>query len=377
MRPLDGIVVLDLTRFLPGAKASMMLADFGAEVIKIEKPGDGDPARHIRGGSRLFQTTNRGKKSVAINLKDERGKQLFLKMASNADIVIESFRPNVMTRLGIGYKELRRSNPRLIYAALTGYGQTGPYAKMAGHDINYIALSGFLELTSTTDGVPLIPEIQVADIAAGSLQVVIGILLALQHRQRTGCGQRVDVSMVAGMAGLLALPLSALREGERPPDRTKGIFSGAYACYQLYRARDDRWLAVGALEPQFWANLCRELQREDLIPDQFSSDPRQNELKKELGRIFRERTSEEWFALLRERDCCVTPVRTLQEAVATGQFETDSGIELSLVECPMSPSPAPLVGEHSIEMIERLGVPGPELRVLENDRVVQTTYRNE
>lgn len=376
MRPLDGIVVLDLTRFLPGAKASMILADFGAEIIKIEKPGDGDPARHIRGGSCLFQATNRGKKSVAIDLKDERGKQLFLKMASSADIVIESFRPNVMARLGIGYEALRRSNPRLIYAALTGYGQTGPYAEMAGHDINYVALSGFLDLTSTTDGVPLIPEIQVADIAAGSLQVVIGILLALQHRQRTGCGQRVDVSMVEGMAGLLALPLSALREGERPTERAKGIFSGAYACYQLYQAKDHRWLAVGALEPQFWANLCRELQREDLIPDQFSSGPRQDELKKELGRVFTERTSEEWFALLRDRDCCVTPVRTLQEAVATGQFETDSGIALSLVECPVSPSPAPLVGEQSIEMIEGLGVSRPDLQALERDKIIQTTRRN-
>lgn len=376
MRPLDGIVVLDLTRFLPGAKASMMLADFGAEIIKIERPGEGDPARHIRGGSCLFQATNRGKKSVAIDLKDERGKQLFLEMASNADVVIESFRPNVMARLGIGYEVLHRSNPRLIYAALTGYGQSGPHAEMAGHDINYIAMSGFLDLTSTTDGVPLIPEIQVADTAAGSLPVVIGILLALQHRQRTGCGQRVDVSMVEGMAGLLALPLSALQAGQRPPDRSKGIFSGAYACYQLYRAKDDRWLAVGALEPQFWANLCRELQREDLIPGQFSPGPRQDELKQELGRIFMERTSEEWFALLRDRDCCLTPVRTLQEAFAAGQFATDYGIRLSLVECPASPSPAPLVGEHSTEVIERLGVHDADLRALESDRVVQTARRN-
>lgn len=376
MRPLDGIVVLDLTRFLPGAKASMMLADFGAEIIKIERPGEGDPARHIRGGSCLFQATNRGKKSVAIDLKDERGKQLFLEMASNADVVIESFRPNVMARLGIGYEVLHRSNPRLIYAALTGYGQSGPHAEMAGHDINYIAMSGFLDLTSTTDGVPLIPEIQVADTAAGSLPVVIGILLALQHRQRTGCGQRVDVSMVEEMAGLLALPLSALQAGQRPPDRSKGIFSGAYACYQLYRAKDDRWLAVGALEPQFWANLCRELQREDLISGQFSPGPRQDELKQELGRIFMERTSEEWFALLRDRDCCLTPVRTLQEAFAAGQFATDYGIRLSLVECPASPSPAPLVGEHSTEVIERLGVHDADLRTLESDRVVQTARRN-
>lgn len=376
MRPLDGIVVLDLTRFLPGAKASMMLADFGAEIIKIERPGEGDPARHIRGGSCLFQATNRGKKSVAIDLKDERGKQLFLEMASNADVVIESFRPNVMARLGIGYEVLHRSNPRLIYAALTGYGQSGPHAEMAGHDINYIAMSGFLDLTSTTDGVPLIPEIQVADTAAGSLPVVIGILLALQHRQRTGCGQRVDVSMVEEMAGLLALPLSALQAGQRPPDRSKGIFSGAYACYQLYRAKDDRWLAVGALEPQFWANLCRELQREDLISGQFSPGPRQDELKQELGRIFMERTSEEWFALLRDRDCCLTPVRTLQEAFAAGQFATDYGIRLSLVECPASPSPAPLVGEHSTEVIERLGVHDADLRALESDRVVQTARRN-
>jgi len=376
MRPLDGIVVLDLTRFLPGAVATMSLASFGAEVIKIERPGSGDPARHVEGGSWLFEETNRGKKSVALNLKDKRGKQLFSKLASTSDIVIESFRPNVMTRLGIGYEHLSSLNERLVYAALSGYGQSGPYAAVAGHDINYIAMSGLLELTSPADGIPVIPEIQIADVAAGSLQIVIGILLALQEREKTGRGQRVDVSMVGGMTELLALPLATLRARGCVLKRGKELLSGAYACYNVYRAKGDRWLAVGALEPKFWANLCRQLQCEELIGDQFSPEPRQCHMKQKLACIFMARTAEEWFTLLRGQDCCVTPLRTLREAVADGQFKKGvPSIGLARTAGVVAQGTAPLIGEHSWEVLERYGVSRPELQVLQDSEVIQASKK--
>src|SRR5580704_12498363 len=192
MRPLENIVVLDLTRFLPGAVATMQLGSFGAEVIKIERPPSGDPARSLEGASWLFEETNRGKKSVAIDLRDSRGKSIFVKLVATADVLIESFRPNVMMRLGLSYENLSEVNPRLIYAALSGYGRSGPYAEMAGHDLNYVGMSGLLDLISGANGDLTIPEIQLADLAVGSPQIVTGVLLALLEREKSGCGQRVD-----------------------------------------------------------------------------------------------------------------------------------------------------------------------------------------
>lgn len=375
MRPLDGIVVLDLTRFLPGALATASLATFGAEVIKIEQPASGDPARHVEGASWLFEETNRGKKSVALNLKDDRGKQVFRKLAQAADVVVESFRPGVMARLGLGYEELSSLNERLIYAAMSGYGQDGPYSQIAGHDINYVAMSGLLPLISPAGAPPVIPEIQIADVAVGSSQIVIGILLALQSRQTCGRGQRVDVSLAGGMADLLAFPLAALRIRRSPVQRGRELLSGAYACYHLYRAKDDRWLAVGALEPKFWENLCRQLQCEDLIADQFSAEPRQCYLKERLASAFATRTAKEWFALLREHDCCVTPVRTLEEAVTDKLFDPEPSTVLSDTRGAARQCPAPVLGEHSIQVLDRSGITSEQLRELENAGVIQVSKR--
>ena len=209
MTALDGITVLDLTRLLPGAVATQWLADFGAQVIKIEQPGTGDYARHNFGNggeNPIFALTNRGKKSVALDLKDPQGAQSFLKLVTNADVLMEGFRPDVMKRLGLDYETLREVNPRLIYVALTGYGPTGKYSALAGHDINYLALSGVLDLMGREDGPPSLAGIQIADLAGGSMQAVIGILLALEARHRTGRGQRVEVSMFAGSAAMMPVP---------------------------------------------------------------------------------------------------------------------------------------------------------------------------
>lgn len=298
---LEGIRVLDLTRLLPGAVATGWLADSGAEVIKIEQPPTGDYARASY--TALFEETNRGKKSVVLDLKIQR--DAFLKLVATADVVIEGFRPGVMERLGLGYEALRAVNPRVIYVALTGYDSGGPHALLAGHDVNYLAMSGVLDLIRADDGTPVIPGVQIADLAGGSMQAVIGILMALQARHRTGLGQRVEVSMTDGLDVLL------------PVARANGpvkLLSGRYACYRVYAAAGDSFVAVGALEPKFWANLCKELGCEELIPLQFAGD--QSGVIAAVAERFKAATAEEWFARIGEKDCCVTPVRTAAPGMA-------------------------------------------------------------
>ncbi|HLW75998.1 MAG TPA: CaiB/BaiF CoA-transferase family protein [Bryobacteraceae bacterium] len=346
MTALNGIRVLDLTRLLPGAVATQWLADFGAEVIKIEQPKVGDYARQSHTG--VFEFTNRGKKSVEIDLKEAAGKAAFLKLAGTADVVIEGFRPDVMGRLGVGFDVLIAQNPRLIYCALTGYGIDTEFSDLAGHDINYLALAGVLDLMGSKDGPPALAGIQIADLAGGSMQAVIGILLALEARHRTGRGQRVDISMFAGSAAMMTVPLALLNSGRRP-QRGNDLLSGRYACYQIYAAAGGSYVAVGALEPKFWSNLCRELGRQDLIEDQFAEGARQDEIKAAMASEFLKATAEEWFERIGRKDCCVTPVRHLRDALR--------GAYPSGPIPPLSDTPgrregrAPVLGEHNQEML--------------------------
>jgi crotonobetainyl-CoA:carnitine CoA-transferase CaiB-like acyl-CoA transferase len=341
---LDGITVLDLTRLLPGGVATMWLANFGAEVIKIEQPGVGDYARDTKP---LFEATNRGKKSVAIDLKDADGKTAFLRLADRADVLVESFRPGVMDRLGCGYEVLSARNPLLVYCAITGYGQTGLWRELAGHDINYIAMAGLLELTGSGGGPPAIPAAQIADLAGGSAQAVIGILLALFSRQSSGRGQFVDVSMMDGVAAMLPVALSQFQATGVLPRRGDEVLTGKFACYNVYPTRDGRWLAVGALESKFWINLCTLLGRDDFIADQYAPDSRQDEIKRALAGLFAEKTAAEWWSLLRGVECCVTPVRTLEE------LEQPVSLFPKLSHTPARPGgPPPSLGEHTLEILE-------------------------
>jgi len=312
---LEGIRVLDLTRLLPGAVTTQWLADSGAEVIKIEQPSIGDYARDSYAA--LFELTNRGKKSVEIDLK--RDQEVFRKLVRSADVLIEGFRPGVMDRLGLGYLNLHQVNSRLIYVALTGY---GPDTLLAGHDVNYLAMSGVLDLIRAQDGTPVIPGVQIADLAGGSMQAVIGILLALEARHRTGLGQRVDVSMTHGLEVLL------------PVARVGGsdLLSGRYGCYHVYAAAENTFVAVGALEAKFWANLCRELGCLELIELQLAKD--QVSVIAVLEKIFNTATAEVWFERIGARDCCVTPVRIAAHGAA-----------------PLLPGRAPRLGEHNEEFL--------------------------
>jgi len=344
---LTGTLVLDLTRLLPGAVATQQLADWGAEVIKIEEPRVGDYARNMNPA--VFAYTNSGKKSVCIDLKHARGRELLLSLARDGDVLIEGNRPGVMERLGLGYADLRSVNKGLIYVSLTGYGQEGPYAQLAGHDVNYMALGGVLHLN-----LPVIPGVQIADLVGGSMQAVTGILLALVARNQSGEGRHVDVSMYGGVKSLLTVPLVAWHTTGREPETGKEVLSGRYACYNLYRAADGRWLAVGALEPKFWAELCLRLGCEDLIARQFEAD--QESIKQRIAAVFAGKAAVDWFEELRDNDCCVTLVRTVSEVAP---------------ELPQRTVAAPLLGEHTREILSRNGLRAAEMDELENLGVIR------
>jgi crotonobetainyl-CoA:carnitine CoA-transferase CaiB-like acyl-CoA transferase len=341
MNQLEGIRVLDLTRLLPGAIVTRWFADHGAEVIKIEQPPLGDYARYTFDGADanpLFEFTNRGKKSVVLDLKKPTEKDAFVKLARSADVLLEGFRPGVMDRLGLGYASLAAENQRLIYASLSGYGAQGKYAQLAGHDINYLALAGVLDLIGPKDGPPVVPGVQIADLAGGSQPCIIGILLAFEVRHRTGLGQHVDVSMFAGATELMAIPQSSFEATGKIPHRGEELLNGGFACYHVYPAAGDSYVAVSALEPRFWANLCRELGCEELIPRQFSPD--QGPAIAVLTAKFAAVTAEQWFERFGEKDCCLTPVRTLKDAIA------------DYPETPMRAGKrAPWLGEHNDELL--------------------------
>lgn len=347
MNALEGTLVLDLTRLLPGAVATKQLADYGAEVIKIEQPGEGDYARKL--APAVFKRTNAGKKSIGLDLKKPRGREILLSLARRADVLVEGFRPGVMARLGLAYDDLRAINERLIYASLTGYGQTGTYAQMAGHDLNYISLGGIMGLN-----LPVIPGVQIADLVGGSMQTVTGILLAMVERNRTGKGRHVDVSMYAGVTSLLTVPLAMFSENGEEPEPGSLRLNGHYACYNVYECSDRRWISVGALEAKFWKELCRSLNREDLIPRQYEEP--QDSLKSEVAAIFRTRPAFDWFRDLRDSDSCVTPVLKISE------------IARELPE-PCGPPP-PHLGQHTRELLSGHGLSAAELADLTAQGVI-------
>jgi crotonobetainyl-CoA:carnitine CoA-transferase CaiB-like acyl-CoA transferase len=375
MKPLDNITVLDLTRLLPGAVATMMLGDFGADIVKIEEPGVGDPARQSRAGIKqpgaYFLATNRNKRSVTINLKHERGREIFLRLAEKADVIVEGFRPGVMDRLGVGYEALKQINPRLIYCAITGYGQDGPYRLRAGHDANYLSVAGLLGVNGPKGGPPVLSGVQLADLAGGSLHAVIGVLLALQARARTGEGQFVDVSMMDGSLALMYVPFASFLANGAPPERGNEGLSGRYACYQLYETKDGRYLSLGALEHKFWENACRVLGREDFIGKCFSGAA-QEEMIGAFREVFKTRTAAEWLAAFENVDTCVALVNDIAEMIEDPQIkhrgliaELEHPTEGRLkqiaptVKLSATPgaiaSPPPLLGEHTRVVLKSIG----------------------
>ncbi len=372
---LKGLKVLDLTRLLPGPFCSMILADYGAEVLKIEAPSEGDYLRSwaplVDGVSAFFLAVNRNKRSLTLNLKEEEGRKLFKKLLLEYDVVLESFRPGVMERLGCGFQELIALKPNLIYCSISGYGQSGPQALKAGHDLNYMAETGVLQTTSSRE-IPALSGIQVADVAGGDLYAVSAVLAAYIRVLKGGRGACLDISMTDGLVSMLPL-LSAYHYtlGLEPgPDTT--IFNGQLACYHIYRTRDDREIALGALEEKFWQNFCRAIDRDDLLKGDHHDLARQEELKKELEAIFAARDAEQWQTLLAGRDTCCEVLRTMTEVHADPHFEErgmfwrlplENGGELVQTNCaimvdeskPDKHRPAPKLGQHTDQILNDLG----------------------
>jgi alpha-methylacyl-CoA racemase len=325
--PLSGTRVLDLTRLLPGGFCTQLLADFGAEVIKVEDTGAGDyirqapPYYESEAGaededaatrSALYLSLNRSKRSIRLDLKSDAGREAFMRLVETADVIVEGFRPGVTARLGVDYESVSAVNPGIVYCAITGYGQDGPNRDRAGHDLNYLASTGLLAMTGAADGPPVQPAGQIGDIGGGALTSAFGILTALFEKQRTGRGQMVDISMTDGALAWLAMPAGAWFNDGQVPRRGASILNGGVCCYLNYEAADG-WVSCGALEPKFWRAFCEGTGNPDLIAVQF--DAPGSESWQKVAAVFRQRSREEWKAFNDEHDCCVEPILELDEAL--------------------------------------------------------------
>lgn len=384
-RPLHGIRILDLTRLLPGGYATLLMADLGADVIKVEEPGRGDYIRWtpplVGEFSASHIALNRNKRSITLNLKSDGGRGAFERLAGDADVVIESFRPGVMERLGLGWARLHDLNPHLIYCAISGYGQEGPRSQTAGHDVNYIGYAGALSIMGEEGRRPVVPGLQIGDLAGGGMAAVIALLAALVQRERTGTGDFCDISMMDGVISWLSIHAAEFVATKKVPERELMHLSGAYPCYRVYPAADG-FLSVGALEPQFWTALCTALERPDLEGDAFAMGARRNVVIAELEALFATRTRAQWMELLADLDVCVGPVNDFAEAfddpqarhremfvdgeipgVGAWTFVGDP-IKLAGSHSEITRLPPPGLGEHTDEVLAQAGFAPDELEGL-------------
>lgn len=345
---LHGLRVLDLTRLLPGPFCTLYLTQLGAEVIKIEDPGSGDYARSL--SPEMFSLINRGKQSLTLDLRKPEGVDAFKRLVADADVVIESFRPEVMDKLGCGYDTLKTINPKLVYAALTGYGQTGPWKQRAGHDMNYCGYAGMLEQSGAADGPPALSGFQVADLAGGALTCVIGILAAVHGAHASGVGCFVDAAMMDGTLALQATTLSTMRMLGQAPQRGHDMLSGGLPNYSVYECSDGKHVAMAALEPKFWHNFCAAVQRPDLARMPLAPGKAGEPLRKALGELFRTRTRDEWDALLADADTCVSGILTPAEALSTEQIKA-RGMVVDFEGKPAFGLPLRMVGATTLESL--------------------------
>ena len=311
MGALKGIKVIDLSRLLPGPYCSMVLADHGAEVIAVE-------ARKYQEDELFFADIYRNKRHMTLNLKTQEGLKIFYQLAEGADVILEGFRPGVTKRLGVDYETVFKVNPAVVYCSISGYGQTGPMSNVAGHDVNYLSRSGVLDLIGEKDGSPVIPAVQLADIAGG-LNGVIGILLALQERQSSGVGQYIDISMTDCMLGFLSAPLFLQKKLGQRQRRSSTILSHQYACYNTYETADGRYVALGAVENRFWTNFCHKVGLQEYVPRQYDEDIREEIILK-LRSLFLSQPLSYWQQMLEEEDVCFSTVQSLEEVLTDSHF---------------------------------------------------------
>ncbi|HTY25081.1 MAG TPA: CaiB/BaiF CoA-transferase family protein [Desulfomonilaceae bacterium] len=378
---LSGLKILDLSMNLPGPYMTWLIATLGADIVKVENPASGDYARVLGtpGNSPLFDAVNRNKRSIALNLKHPEGKRIFLDLLDLYDIVVEGFRPGTMERLGLGFETTSARNSRLIHVSITGYGHEGPYRLRAGHDVNYLSLAGVIDMTGTGEGQSVIPGVQVADLAGGSLLSLAGLLAAVIQREKTGKGQFVDTSMFDGALSLTTMIFGGVEAGLEQSRPGRMLFNGRFPCYGVYATKDGKFMSLGAMEAKFWQNFCVAVNREDLMNEQFGGE----EAKTEVERIFAAKTREEWVDFMRNADACCEPVLSLTEAVESPLAESRkmlsrfpdgkrflaSPIKLSGSQFPAE-RPAPMLGQHTHEILAQLGLSADDLASLAQQGVI-------
>jgi crotonobetainyl-CoA:carnitine CoA-transferase CaiB-like acyl-CoA transferase len=382
---LSGIRVLDLTRYIPGPYCTMLLGDLGADVVKVEEPGIGDPTRlvppAVGESGAAHAALNRNKRSIVVDIRKEEGAAVVRRLAARADVLVEGYRPGVLARHGLGAEALRADNPRLVYCSVTGYGQDGPLAARAGHDVDYIALGGLLGATRDGEGRPVLPGTQIADMA-GALLAAIGILAALQARERTGRGQVVDVSLLEGVLALMTVPATRLLAGGPAVNE----LTGTHACYNVYRCRDGRSVAIGALERKFWESLCAALGLPERAARQWEGGDARRRTSEAVAEAFASRDRDEWLRLLAAADACVEPVLELPEALDQPQArarkavveQRQGGASFRTVASPLRLADTPValrreppaLGEHTAEVLAETGFTEEEIARMRAAEVV-------
>jgi len=390
--PLEGMRVLDLTRLLPGPYCTQLLADMGADVIKVEDPAGGDSLRSNppvtkSGMSIHFHVLNRNKRSIALDLKRADGRELLMELAGTwANVLVEQFRPGVMDSLQLGYEMVREANPGIIYCSITGYGQDGPYRDAAGHDINYLGYAGVLGATGPAGGAPTLPGVQIADLGGGGMSGALSILIAYTHMMRTGEGQHVDVSMMDGSISWLSINTGEVLTTGQAPARGSQLLWGATPCYNVYEAADG-YMALGAIEGKFWRRLCEALGRPEYADEQFSPD-RFDEMFAWLRETFKRKTRAGWMELLGRENVCVSPILDLDEVLddphvkhremipevddeKLGRMKT-LGIPFKFSETPGEiRTSAPALGEHTDEVLKMIGRQTDEIARLKAEGVAR------
>ncbi len=376
---LTGVKVLDISRLLPGPYCSMILADHGAEVTAVED-------RRFKADNLFFNSVNRNKRHMSLDLKSKDGKRIFFRLAKQADIILEGFRPGVVKRLGVDYEAVKEVNKDIIYCSITGYGQDGPMRDVAGHDVNYLSSAGILDLIGTQDGPPIIPGVQFADIAGGSMNAVIGILLALYARGQTGKGQYIDISMTDGMLGFLTVPHFFQMLTGKGDTRSNSLLSHRYGCYNTYETADKKYLSIGAVENRFWKNLCQHLELPEYISLQYN-DNRRLEIIERLRSIFVTKSLSDWDYELANLEVCFSKIQNINEILEdplfttrqmvtemeqkNGKSEKVLGIPVKLSETPGSlRTPPDNFGEGTREVLAESGFTEEEIEGFFRDKVV-------
>lgn len=393
MLPFEGLVVLDFTRGYPGSHATMFLGDFGADVIRVDPPPGAPPAGDVDLEKlAAFQTVHRNKKTIIINLKSEEGQEVLRKLVAKADVLLEGFRPGVMARLGAGYADLKKINPRLIYCSLSGFGQDGPYAATPAHDMNYISLAGALSLIGQRNGPPYLPSNLVADFGGAAMHGLAGILIALFARERTGRGQFVDVAYLDSVISLMSQETPNYFFTGQVPRRGETRLTGGHPWTNVYRCKDGEYVTVACIEPQFWDTLCREFDREDLIRYQREPHTQEelDEVTEQLAEVFLTKTRDEWFEFFKGKEVCFGPVYYLNETFQDPQVRhremvveldhptagkvTQIGLPVKLSDTPAAIRSLGVPnGANTREILRELGYTGEETSALVKSGAVTQT----